>query len=507
MTTRPISICLSSLVTGSILTVASLPAKAITFRIMPIGDSLTQGFVGLDTATDFFEENSSLQTRTRINEPDGDTGYRDNLLRLLQINGFSDAGFVGNEIDGGDGLFNNAFPGKDISSILDEIEQGALLTNLAKLRPNGEKPNIVLLQAGTNENLSSSQSINSAVEDFKKLTTKISNDLPDSYIFVSSIPEERSLTQNNDEFNRRIQEFAISEDRVYFVNAGGLFKREDLYDSRHPRVIEPIDSLIPNSVLSEIEEKNAIIDSENVPDDFEFIGSIDLNQNLPSENDPYQRVAQSWFNAIDALEPVLASSSTQKAGLYEIEAAVGSINILGHIKYDGPFGKFTDEGILNDNATWNIFFSGQDIISGQERDFGFRLESGTSTWEFDIADGGSGGLSFFEVTPDEFIFNASSFTNLVGEPLGAFGPIADASQVDFSFFGPAFGSVGFELFATSGASVSTTREPFSELKTSGNVSFKPVPEPGSILGLITVTGLGLFGMKRKLAQADECLHV
>ncbi len=177
----------------------------------------------------------------------------------------------------------------------------------------------------------------------------------------------------------------------------------------------------------------------------------------------------------------ICSSAAEAAVLYDFSFTAGSISALGSLEYDGPFGTFSGDSVLNDNATWNISFFGRDQDTGEN--LGFQMQSGSTEWEFDRVGNDIGeGNSFFRATPTRLTFFADEFTNLVGKPSSTTGSIAGASDVDFSFFGGA--SPGFELFDRDNG-VSTGRQPLSEFRPSGDV-----PEPLTILGSVTVLGVG-----------------
>ncbi|MBE9115161.1 PEP-CTERM sorting domain-containing protein [Lusitaniella coriacea LEGE 07157] len=384
-------------------------------------------------------------------------GYRDNLWSLFQQKKFN-VSFVGDRTwcakNRSELLNNKDCPKKVDGAEFKENEKankhaavgGATINDLHK---NGvsslldlNKPRIALLMAGTND-LNTGDTAKTAFDDLKLLVSKI---LPSvDGLFVSTIQP----------FNNKSVDY---------------------------------NSLIHKNLYKDIKDPKLYVVNHNLTR-----GQLEVsdNEKLHPSKEGYTQMATKWFESI-----VSSATKVEKdAKKYDFDLMAGDITATGNLLYGGPFGKFTDESILNENATWNISFTGIDL---KGNDFGFRLESGSSQWEFDNVGGsGSDGDSFFKATENKLLFGARNFTNLVGTPLDAFGSIVGASKVDFSLFGPASGKVGFDLFSVSDDSdVTTERQPFSQLKTSGNVDFTPVPEPGTILGLMAIAGIGM-GLKRK----------
>lgn len=456
----------ATITSSTILALTTASAKAFTFTrtddllILPYGDSNTQGFP----------------------QPESN-GYREFLSEKLTKNEFNFE-FVG---QGGSGSLKHQ--GKGGITLREMAEEPGDIPSGNK----GNRPSFI--NFGSVNNVTSFIAKNNEISLDDNLIVLLMAGTND----VSSIgtnPDTKDLDEDpQDAFDRltRIVDQLLDEptkiDAAFVSTIPPVNNANDKDDS-----IE-YNSLIREEYLVNNPRKNVIF----VDHDVTFLDGDMLKANLYRENDAehptaegYEKMAQNWFEAIE-------SAAVTPGSEFSFEATAGSITANGRILYTGSFGRFTDEGILNDNATWNIDFTGIDQNT-QER-FGFTLTSDGSQWEFDV-EGGSGpsGSSFFEVTADELRFNASNFVNLVGTPSNAFGPIVGASTVDFSLFGPdsASGQVGFELFAV-GGDVGTVREPFSDLIRTGSVDFRSVPEPGTLWSLVTIAGMTL-GLKRKFKQ-------
>jgi lysophospholipase L1-like esterase len=185
---------------------ANLPLKEGQIKIMPLGDSITDGF----------------------NVPGG---YRVELRRRLLADGF-DIDFVGSMSNGPDSLVDKNHEGHIGWSTV-------LISNSVNWWLDAYQPDVILLMIGTNDMIIDSL-YESAPDHLSALIDQISDRLPNARLVVASI-----TLMKMDEWSRRalVYNAAIpdmvrlkaSEGRnVSFVNMNGALDAGDISDSVHP---------------------------------------------------------------------------------------------------------------------------------------------------------------------------------------------------------------------------------------------------------------------------------
>ncbi|KAI9695866.1 MAG: hypothetical protein M1836_005983 [Candelina mexicana] len=149
------------------------PLKGKTLKILPLGDSITNGYQSSDG-----------------------NGYRKDLLDAITLYGGAKATFIGSLKSGK--MQNNENEGHD-SAKIDAIA-GAAKTFL-KQTPNEQKPNVVLLHAGTNDMIQN-YDVDDAPERLGKLLDEITTTVPDAVVLVAQIIPNRDPS-----IDKRIQAF------------------------------------------------------------------------------------------------------------------------------------------------------------------------------------------------------------------------------------------------------------------------------------------------------------
>ena len=200
-------------------------------KIMPLGDSITQGVDGVTSGSE-------------------QGGYRTDLWNQLQVNGLDNVDFVGSRSTGPDILMDKdheGHPGWTIDQILNgrasDPDAGSINDWL-----NASRPDMVLLKAGTNDMGFSKDSPAKAADQLSDLLDKITDLLPNAEVLVASIApvdpsRNSSIRQDFDDrvigFNELIP--GIVEDKVgagknvTFVDVFGALTLDDLApDGFHP---------------------------------------------------------------------------------------------------------------------------------------------------------------------------------------------------------------------------------------------------------------------------------
>ncbi len=184
-----------------------LPTNETPLKIMSLGDSITKGYLESDTG-----------------------GYRDDLWNLLTNKGYN-FDFVGNE-SSGHGNFDKdhaGISGERIDQVSDRID--GLLTNY--------QPEIVLLMIGTNDILQNNK-LEDAPNRLSQLIDQITNQSPNTQVFVGSIPPDRNAERQQlvDEYNAAIPDIVESKKtagkNVTFVDIFSHMNIDDLEDDVHP---------------------------------------------------------------------------------------------------------------------------------------------------------------------------------------------------------------------------------------------------------------------------------
>ena len=226
------------------------PQNPQTFKIMPLGDSITRGVDGVTPVSD-------------------QGGYRTDLWNRLQTSGFNlDFDFVGSLSNGPDSLDPNheGHGGWRIDQISNgrasDPDAGSINDWL-----NAFRPDMILLKAGTNDMGFSGDSPAKAADELSGLIDQITGLLPKAKVLVASIipvdPSRNSSIR---------QDF---DDRVIAFN-------------------ELIPDIVDNKVgagknVTFVDIFSALTLGDLAPDGF--------HPNAPG----YSKMADVWFNAIDAI--------------------------------------------------------------------------------------------------------------------------------------------------------------------------------------------------------------
>ncbi|MGC1306812.1 MAG: carbohydrate-binding protein [Phormidesmis sp.] len=173
-------------------------------KIMPLGDSITEGVMASDL-----------------------NGYRDDLWNLLKSNGYN-IDFVGPKSTG-NGSFDKdhaGFPGERIDQIAKRAANG-LVTDY--------QPNAVLLMIGTNDNIQD-YNFSDAADRLDSLIGQITNQVPSTKIFVASIPPDKIFSRQRaaDEYNSKIPDIVKKYANATFIDMSHRLDLYDLEDSVHP---------------------------------------------------------------------------------------------------------------------------------------------------------------------------------------------------------------------------------------------------------------------------------
>lgn len=225
--------------TASILTVCMIPSM-LTFseeetkklRIMPLGDSITDGFTG---------------------QPEG--GYRVTLWNLLKENGYTDnIDFVGpNGLDStvwdsnGSDLNHAGYSGYAIADI---PNQRTGIYNFSEWLMENYPADVVMLQIGTNDIISSA--LDGMDERLELLIDTVLTYIPeDGLLFVSTVPymdadvttytdayTVEEMDKAVDDYNAQIREIVSRKKAegkpIAQADINSVLTKEDLLDGVHP---------------------------------------------------------------------------------------------------------------------------------------------------------------------------------------------------------------------------------------------------------------------------------
>ncbi|MDJ0675714.1 MAG: GDSL-type esterase/lipase family protein [Calothrix sp. MO_167.B42] len=214
------------------------PENETPLTIMPVGDSITEGYLESDTG-----------------------GYRDDLHGLLTNKGYN-VDFVGNR-SRGDGNFDNdhaGVSGERIDQVSDRMD-GLLDTY---------QPDIVLLMIGTNDILQNNN-LEDAPNRLSNLIDQITNQSPDTQVFVSSIPPDKNPERQElvDQYNALIPDIVESKraegKNVVFVDTHSSMNTGDLEDDVHPTPTG--NNKIARSWYEAIRDSNTNDNPDNIPED------------------------------------------------------------------------------------------------------------------------------------------------------------------------------------------------------------------------------------------------
>ncbi|MEM7555936.1 MAG: carbohydrate-binding protein, partial [Cyanobacteria bacterium P01_A01_bin.84] len=180
-----------------------------TIKIMPFGDSITDGYMQSDTA-----------------------GYRDDLWNMLKADGYS-IDMVGDKSEGaGTGDFDNDHAGYSGYKIND-------IASLADGLLSRHNPDAVILMIGTNDIIQEYDLAN-APNRLSNLIDKITNNSPDTEVFVASIPPDKNQfrQQRVIDYNSKIPGIVNQKQnqgkKVTFVDMFNQLSTSDLEDDVHP---------------------------------------------------------------------------------------------------------------------------------------------------------------------------------------------------------------------------------------------------------------------------------
>lgn len=178
-------------------------AGGVDLRIMPLGDSITDGYKSSDG-----------------------NGYRNDLLGRLDGNNVD---FIGSNQSG------------DMDDNDNEGHSGAYIDEIAEYAEDtlSERPNVVLLMAGTND-CNGGKDLDTAPDRLASLIDEITDACPDAAVIVAQltpISDDNSNDHVND-FNDAIPDIVAERaddgKRVLVVDMGSKVTTDDLEDGLHP---------------------------------------------------------------------------------------------------------------------------------------------------------------------------------------------------------------------------------------------------------------------------------
>lgn len=194
-----------ALITALLATGASQPAAAAPLRVLPLGDSITDG--------------------------GADGGYRSDLWHFFQTDGRS-VDFVGSRSGGPAHLGDKdheGWPSMTIQWINDNVVDR--IPSLA--------PDVILLHIGTND-LGDDNSIAGAPERLRNLINRITTKAPNAKLYVASIIPLNDLAKNRRVFAYNatipgvVGSFASAGKNVFFVDMNPVVPLAELPDNVHP---------------------------------------------------------------------------------------------------------------------------------------------------------------------------------------------------------------------------------------------------------------------------------
>lgn len=229
MRTKKIIAALTAGVLTACMTPAltAFPEEGQKLRVMPLGDSITDGFTG---------------------DPVG--GYRLTLWNMLAENGYTDGiDFVGPNW-GGDGIDPN-HAGYSGYAIADIPGQRSGLYNFSEWLMQEYPADVVLLQIGTNDILSSYE-LDTMGERLELLVDVVLNTLPeDGLLYLSTIPYMDADVTNYtdaytveemdkavDDYNAQVRELVNKKqaegEPIAQADINAVLTKQDLLDGVHP---------------------------------------------------------------------------------------------------------------------------------------------------------------------------------------------------------------------------------------------------------------------------------
>ena len=218
---------------GPGLTVDLREGNSEAIKIMPLGDSITNGV-----------EQSEITLETQ-------GGYRDKLWDKFQQAGIN-VDFVGSIATGPDGFDrdHNGFNGRTIDWLTKDnwSSRGGHSQGLRGTLAD-EQPDIIVAMAGTNDTYN--DTVDKMVADLDKLIEKITRLSPDTKLFVSTIPPIRTDAQSEaraqraEDFNQKIpdivNDWASQGRNVFFVDMTNSLTTDDIYSADVDNGLHPTD--------------------------------------------------------------------------------------------------------------------------------------------------------------------------------------------------------------------------------------------------------------------------
>ena len=206
-----LSTVLLSAVAG-ILCLSPLAAQSPPIRIMPLGDSITDG--------------------RSFDSPDGSGGYRGPLFTLLSNAGYT-VDYIGSQTINSELLLDQNHEGHSGWRI-DQLD-----SNMPGWLANMADPDVVLMHIGTND-FGQSVDTPNAINRLDALILKIATLRPYAHIIVTNLMErgEPQNTNIQNEFNpyvlARVNAHAAAGRRVTFLDMRSVVPLSDMPDNLHP---------------------------------------------------------------------------------------------------------------------------------------------------------------------------------------------------------------------------------------------------------------------------------
>ena len=172
--------------------------------------------------------------------------------------------FIGSQVNQGtnlDDAEHEGHPGWTINELTTLLDEGELTSY---------QPDIVLLMAGTNDILKSSDDASQVIDDLNHSIDRLQEEFPDAQILVSSLTpldssiKSEQLANTVEEVNALLPELAAEQgQQVTYVNAGGSIAPRDLVaDGIHPN--EEGYQKIGNAWFDAIIERDALTGVDHI---------------------------------------------------------------------------------------------------------------------------------------------------------------------------------------------------------------------------------------------------
>ena len=331
----------------------------ITPKIMPLGDSITQGKIDDNLAEELRE------------------GYRGFLWNDLQTLGFR-PDFVGSQTAGSDALpdrDHEGHPGEKIFWITNRIDENTDENFLAV------QPDVVLLMIGTNNMTGANDTdANAALTQLGQLIDRIDNSTNfDGDLFVSTIPPIHDERENHDRL------FNIPE--LDENDPPGLTPEAKLVDFEQGRTANFNDGIKTTLVASHGDKFTLVdINAQLTQDD---ISTPPEDSGLHPTLAGYEKIADEWY---DALRGEIVTN--------EVDAT----------NVDGVIGSQFADVIVGDDADNNLAGgAGDDEITGGGGADVLTGGAGADAFVYNAPNEGGDTITDFDVAVDSFLISASGF--------------------------------------------------------------------------------------------------